>query len=71
MRPSPLLIKLFNTTEILNYNQYYKFCEKWNLKRKYNDNNKNYMVIAYASNGHATVEAKLANIIEENGKGEE
>ena len=61
-------IKLFNTTEILNYNQYYKFCEKWNLKRKYNDNNKNYMVIAYASNGHATVEAKLANIIEENGK---
>ena len=61
-------IKLFNTTEIFNYNQYYMFCEKWNLKRKYNDSNKNYMVVAYASHGQPIVEARLANVIEDNGK---
>ena len=61
-------IKLFNTTEILDYNQYSKFCEKWNLKRKYNDNSKNYMIVAYASYGQSIVEARLANAIEDNGE---
>lgn len=61
-------IKLFNTTQILNYDQYYKFCEKWGLKAKYNDTNKNYMIVAYASYGQPIVEARLANVIEDNGK---
>ena len=61
-------IKLFNTTEIFDYNQYSKFCEKWNLKRKYNDTNKKYMIVAYASYGQSIVEARLANVIEDNGK---
>lgn len=61
-------IKLFNTTEILDYDHYSKLCEKWNLNRKYNDNNKNYMVVAYASYGNPIVEARLANVIEDNGK---
>ena len=61
-------IKLFNTTEILNYSQYSKFCEKWNLKRKYNDTSKNYMIVAYASYGQPIVEARLANAIEDDGK---
>lgn len=61
-------IKLFNTTEIFDYNQYSRFCEKWNLKRKYNDTNKKYMIVAYASYGQPIVEARLANVIEDNGK---
>ena len=61
-------IKLFSTTEIFDYNQYSKFCEKWNLKRKYNDTNKKYMIVAYASYGQPIVEARLANVIEDNGK---
>ena len=61
-------IKLFNTTQIFNYDQYYKFCEKWNLKRKYNDTNKNYMIVAYASYGQPIVKARLANVIEDSGK---
>lgn len=61
-------IKIFNTTEILNYSQYSRFCEKWNLKRKYNDTSKNYMIVAYASYGQPIVEARLANAIEDDGK---
>ena len=61
-------VKLFNTTEIFDYNQYYDFCEKWNLDIKYKDEDKNYMVISYASIGQPIVKARLANVIEENNK---
>ena len=61
-------VKLFNTTEIFDYNQYYEFCEKWNLKMKYKDDDKNYMVISYASIGQPIVRARIANIVEENNK---
>ena len=61
-------VKLFNTTEIFDYNQYYEFCEKWNLKMKYKDDDKNYMVISYASIGQPIVRARIANVIEENNK---
>ena len=61
-------VKLFNTTEIFDYDQYYEFCEKWNLKMKYKDDDKNYMVISYASIGQPIVRARIANVIEENNK---
>ena len=61
-------VKLFNTTEIFDYNQYYEFCEKWNLKMKYKDDDKNYMVISYTSIGQPIVRARIANIVEENNK---
>ncbi len=61
------LIKIYNTTEVLSYNQYSEFCQKWNLKRKYSDQNKNYMVVSYASNRRPIVEARLANVIETDG----
>ena len=61
-------IKLFNTTEILNYTQYDKYCKRWNLKQKYNNRSKDYLVISYASFGQPIIEARLANVIERNGK---
>ena len=59
-------VKLFNTTEVLNYNEYQEFCAKWNLDMKYNEPDKNYMVVAYASHGQPIVKARLANVVEKN-----
>ena len=61
-------IKLFNTSNILNYDEYSKFCQKWGLKQKYNDVEKKYMVISYASYGQLVAEAKIANVLENEGK---
>ena len=61
-------VKLFNTTEVLNYNEYQEFCAKWNLDMKYNEPDKNYMVVAYASHGQPIVKARLANVVEKNDK---
>lgn len=61
-------IDLFNTSDILSYKQYNEFCEKWNLNKKYKDENKNYMIVSYAVYGKGTVEARLANVIENEGK---
>ena len=61
-------IDLFNTSDILTYKQYNEFCEKWNLNKKYKDENKNYMIVSYAVYGKGTVEARLANVIENEGK---
>jgi len=58
-------IKLFNTTEVLSYDEYSKFCERWNLNKKYTDSDKRYMVIAYWERGERT-ESKLVSVVEKN-----
>jgi len=57
-------IKLFNTTEVVSYGEYVKFCNRWNLKQKYNDNKKRYMIISFASYGQPIVEARLAEVVD-------
>ena len=47
-------VKLFNTTEVLFYDNYVEFCKRWNLKQKYTDRAKRYAVVAYASAGAAS-----------------
>ena len=54
-------VKLFNTTDVLTYDEYTEFCERWNLKQTYSDQEKNYAVVSYASIGSPTVKAELAN----------
>jgi hypothetical protein len=60
-------IKLFNTTEILSFSRYKEFCERWNIERKYDDTNMEYMVVAYAAYGQPVVHARLANAITNDG----
>ena len=62
------IIEDYNTTKILNYEEYYKYCKKWGLTEKYNDSEKQYMVISYAAYGRSTVEARLANIATKDNK---
>ena len=61
-------VESFNTTEILNYNEYKEFCSKWDLNMKYKDPDKKYMVVAYASIGQSIVRARLAYVKEKYGK---
>ncbi len=55
------LVKLFNTTEVLYYDDYVNFCKRWNLEQKYTDEEKNYAVVSYAEAGAGYAAAKLAN----------
>lgn len=55
------LVKLFNTTEVLYYDDYVNFCKRWNLEQKYTDEEKKYAVVSYAEAGAGYAAAKLAN----------
>ena len=60
--------KLFNTTKIVDYEEYKEFCNRWKLNKKYNENNKKYMIVSYSIYGSPIVSARLANVVENNGK---
>ncbi len=68
MDESKNLVNSFNTSKILTYNEYNRFCGVWNLKQKYNDKNKKYMIVSFMSKGNPIVESRLANVIENEGK---
>ena len=61
-------IKLYNTTSLLTYQEYMDFCSRWNLKQKYSDNNKKYMIVSYASYGSPNISLRMANVTINNGK---
>jgi len=52
----------FNKTDVLDYDEYVDFIEKYDLKKEYSDSSKNYVVISYAVIGGQGIEVKLANV---------
>lgn len=56
------LVKEFNTTKVMDYAEYVKFCDKWQIGQAYNDSGGKYVVIAYASIGSANAYVGLADV---------
>lgn len=52
----------FKTEKIMNYAEYAKYCEQWDLKQKYTDQNSNYIAISEYDIGATSVTAKLVDV---------
>ena len=52
----------FQTQEKMTYTDYKNFCNRWGITQKYNDKDKDYIVLAYASYGSPNIQAKLADV---------
>ena len=54
----------FEKNEVMDYEAYKAYCEKWGIEQKYSSENKNYAVLAKYFPGAPNVEAKLAEVYE-------
>ena len=61
-------VEAFNTQQILSYDDYASFCQKWNLAQRFSDQDKNYIAVAYASIGSAYIDVNLADVIIDSSK---
>ena len=57
----------FEKNEIMSFNQYMSFCNKWKVEQKYTDTTKNYIIVSYVANGSTSIEANLAAVEYKNG----
>ena len=52
----------FEIKKCVNYSEYKEFCNKWDLKQKYNDKNMNYIMFSYILRGSPNIEVRLADV---------
>lgn len=55
-------LREFKVEEVMDYSTYAAYCERWNLEKKYNNEEMNYIVYAYYENGAPSYEARLAEV---------
>lgn len=55
-------IEEFERKEVMNYNEYKSYCNKWGLKKEYSDTSKNYIVFSYVAKASPNLEARLAAV---------
>lgn len=55
-------IEEFERKEVMNYNEYKSYCNKWGLKKEYSDTSKNYIVFSYVAKASLNLEARLAAV---------
>ena len=58
----------FEIHKVLDYKEYEDYCNKWDIKQKYNDKNKNYIVFSYLGIGLTQLEARLGSVIYKDSK---
>ena len=52
----------FKVDEVMNYASYTAYCEKWNLEKKYNDEEMNYIVFSNCSPGVPSYDVRLSEV---------
>lgn len=58
----------FQIHEVLSYEEYEDYCDVWNLKQKYKDTKKNYIVFSYIDNAGFLEKAALGGVFYEDNK---
>ena len=56
------VLKEFIKQEVMTYDEYKQYCETWNIEQKYQDEQKNYIVMSYDGYGYRTIKARLADV---------
>ncbi len=60
------ILDTFEKKEIFNYSDYINYCQKWGIKPKYQDSNKNYIIVSYIAYGAPNLHARLAAVENKN-----
>lgn len=58
----------FDISNVLSYNEYIDYINKFNIDKAYNDKDMNYIVIGYCSIGTPNIEVRIADVEIENNK---
>ena len=53
---------LYEKQEVMNYQEYSRFCREWDFEQKYNDEDKDYIVFSYLAYGQPNIVARLATV---------
>jgi hypothetical protein len=56
------LINNFEKQGIFSYKEYISYMNQWNIKAKFDDDNKDYLILSYAASGMPSVDVKLADV---------
>lgn len=52
----------FEVCEVMNYDKYKEYCDKWDIKKTYSDDDLSYIVLSYMSKGSVRVDVRLAEV---------
>lgn len=55
-------IEEFEVCTVMSYKEYVSYCKRWDISKKYNDSESNYIVFSYAAIGPAYLDVRLGEV---------